>query len=170
MKNKTIKFSNKASGSMKRIAVLFVMLLLIGGCQKPDPINKENIIWSNETVGYVVQNEICYLTEDGGKTFSECIGREQAIKLATAEGTREKYQYQEWESNFQNDRSQQNTVQFLVKDEKTDRFLAWKYGAMDQAKYLWEVRLLDQNDPLTSLFVYIDAVSGNICAVNAVSD
>ena len=39
-----------------------------------------------------------------------------------------------------------------------------------EGKLIWVVRLFDKNDPLTNLFVYVDAIDGNIIGAGAASD
>ena len=35
---------------------------------------------------------------------------------------------------------------------------------------MWKIRLFDENDPLTSLYIYIDAINGNVIGAGASSD
>lgn len=37
-------------------------------------------------------------------------------------------------------------------------------------KIMWKIRLFDKNDPLTSLYVYINAVNGSIIGAGDSSD
>jgi len=45
----------------------------------------------------------------------------------------------------------------------------WKQKPYE-GKLIWVVRLFDKNDPLTNLFVYVDAIDGNIIGAGAASD
>jgi len=35
---------------------------------------------------------------------------------------------------------------------------------------MWKIRLFDKNDPLTSLYIYIDAISGKVIGAGQSSD
>ena len=35
---------------------------------------------------------------------------------------------------------------------------------------MWKIRLFDENDPLTSLYIYINAINGNVIGAGASSD
>ena len=35
---------------------------------------------------------------------------------------------------------------------------------------MWKIRLFDENDPLTSLYIYIDAIDGDVIGAGASSD
>ena len=37
-------------------------------------------------------------------------------------------------------------------------------------KLMWKIRLFDENDPLTSLYIYIDAIDGDVIGAGASSD
>ena len=39
-----------------------------------------------------------------------------------------------------------------------------------EGKTMWKIRLFDKNDPLTSLYIYVDAINGEIIGAGASSD
>ena len=39
-----------------------------------------------------------------------------------------------------------------------------------QNKTIWKIRLFDRNDPLTNLYIYIDAINGAIIGAGSISD
>ena len=45
----------------------------------------------------------------------------------------------------------------------------WKISD-NKNKLMWEIWLNDENDPLTNLYIYIDAYNGNIIGAGKASD
>ena len=100
------------------------------------------------------------------------VTKEEALAIAREEAKKETYQYQSWESDFQ---AQDGSGEFIPAGEELAPSIWWPGTDEDGEKLyhgqaLWSVRLFDQNDPLTSLVVYVDAMTGDVVGVGALSD
>lgn len=103
------------------------------------------------------------------------ISPEKACDIADKEAQKDIYQYQDWKSDFYS-RGEENNYQMAIElknginisnlDWEDD----WKKTTDYEDKLTWSVRLFDRNDPLTSLFIYIDATDGNILGAGKLSD
>jgi len=103
-----------------------------------------------------------------GEPVPTAISAATAADIAVAEAQKPCYQYQGWKSDFYlpDGAAPQlifNADTLYVREE-------WRYEALATAHLLWEVRLFDANDPLTSLCIYIDAESGAVAAARDLSD
>lgn len=122
-----------------------------------------------------------YYVEDGkyyttiNHTKTEIISIEKAADIAELEAKDEKYQYQGWESKFYCSYDEDEPVSgelILVLDD-ISRLYDWRNEWQKEGyeeKLMWKIRLFDENDPLTSLYIYIDAINGNIIGAGASSD
>ena len=106
----------------------------------------------------------------------ELISINEAIKIAENEAKKEKYQYQEWKSRFYSKISVNDTVscELILGPKDINNMTSfwreeWRQKPYE-GKLMWVVRLFDRNDPLTTLFVYVDAVDGSIIGVGDASD
>lgn len=125
-------------------------------------------------VEYYVQNEKYYTNIEHKKI--ELISLDEAIRIAENEAKKEKYQYQGWKSEFYSKINEDDTISCELilgpEDMKSSTHFwteKWKQKPYE-GKLIWVVRLFDKNDPLTNLFVYVDAIDGNIIGAGAASD
>ena len=125
-------------------------------------------------VEYYVQNEKYYTNIEHKKI--ELISLDEAIRIAENEAKKEKYQYQGWKSEFYSKINEKDTISCELilgpEDMKSSTHFwteKWKQKPYE-GKLIWVVRLFDKNDPLTNLFVYVDAIDGNIIGAGAASD
>ena len=130
------------------------------------------VIDKNKNLEYYEENGNYYTdTEEKIKIISP----EKACDIADKEAQKDIYQYQSWKSEFYS-RGEENNYQMAIElkngidinnlDWEDD----WKKTTDYEDKLTWSVRLFDRNDPLTSLFIYIDATSGNILGAGKLSD
>ena len=138
------------------------------------PIKTEEISTSNDkyAVNYYKENNKCY-TNFSNKQI-EIISKEEACDIADLEAKKEKYQYQSWKSEFYS-RGEENTIiAELISDlSEISRIYHWReeWKISDYSnKLMWKVRLFDLNDPLTNLYIYVDATNGNIIGAGEQSD
>ncbi|MBQ6824648.1 MAG: serpin family protein [Clostridia bacterium] len=124
----------------------------------------------NETDGFCEQDGACYITEDGGATESEGITREKALQIAMEEAKKEKYQYQPWESNFTAKNAKGVELKRLSNDPYPVWTPEWGLNPAVPEGLCWAVRLFDENDPLTTLYIYVDAYSGVVLGGGQLSD
>ena len=102
------------------------------------------------------------------------ITEEQAIETALEEAKKEIYQYQSWESDF----SDAPLAELIDdRDDLLDHLWddAWAVKneageALYNGQPVWQVHLSDQNDPLTSLLIYVDAETGAVVGAGKLSD
>lgn len=125
-------------------------------------------------VEYYVQNGKYYTNIDHKKI--DLINIDEAVSIAEEEAKKEKYQYQGWKSEFYGKINENDTIscELIVgpKNMKSSTHFwteKWKQKPYE-GKLIWVVRLFDKNDPLTNLFVYVDAIDGNIIGAGAASD
>lgn len=127
-------------------------------------------------VGYYIQNGIYYATTDGGKTFKQIISKEKAATIADLNAKNEIYQYQPWKSEFYS-RGKNGTDEISAKLclglDEIDRLYHWKDEWKTNnynGQLMWQIRLFDENDPLTSLYIYIDCETSEILGAGESSD
>lgn len=107
-----------------------------------------------------------------------------ACAIAQAEAQRPRYQYQGWASVFSSPLAHLYTVEsgkcfplshLMEPLWMTDAGLA-VFDLRDDGAYakaavpVWDVRLFDENDPLTSLYIYLDAETGLVLGAGTLSD
>lgn len=107
-----------------------------------------------------------------------------ACAISQAEAQRPRYQYQGWVSIFSSPLAHLYTLEsgerfppshLLEPLWMTDAGLA-VFDLRDDGAYakaavsVWEVRLFDENDPLTSLYIYLDAGTGLVLGAGPLSD
>ena len=138
---------------------------------------KENPIQNDaKTTMYYVENNEYFASIDNGNTFSKIISKEKAAELAEKEAQDEKYQYQGWKSEFYAQGKQKIdpiSGQLLYGLDEISRLYYWKEEwkkADISGKLMWQIRLFDENDPLTSLYIYVDCENGSILGAGASSD
>lgn len=125
-------------------------------------------------VEYYVQNGKYYTNVEHKKI--ELINIDEAVNIAEKEAKEEKYQYQGWKSEFYCKMNENDTISCELilgpKNMKSSTHFwreEWKQKPYE-GKLMWVVRLFDRNDPLTTLFVYVDAVNGSIIGAGDASD
>ena len=129
--------------------------------------NKEN------GVEYCVQNGKYYANINNTKT--EIISIEIASDIAEEETKKAKYQYQSWKSEFYRGESIDNSIsgELILGLDDISRLYHWRAEWQNEeyeGKTMWKIRLFDKNDPLTSLYIYVDAINGEIIGAGASSD
>ena len=136
----------------------------------------ENNIYSNKDefqVDYVVEDFKYYALAD---QKTEIISPEKACDIADEEAKDEKYQYQGWKSEFYTRGKNKDgyiTAELISNLSQNNKLICWeeKWQKRDyNGKLMWKIFLSDENDPLTGLYIYIDAVNGNIIGAGAQSD
>lgn len=136
-------------------------------------VSKISINDNKNGVEYYVQNGKYYANINNTKT--EIISIETASDIAEEEAKKAKYQYQGWKSEFYTRESENDSISGELIFELNDisKFYHWKAEWQNEeyeGKTMWKIRLLDKNDPLTNLYIYIDAISGKIIGAGAESD
>lgn len=136
-------------------------------------VSKISINDNKNGVEYYVQNGKYYANINNTKT--EIISIETASDIAEEEAKKAKYQYQGWKSEFYTRESENDSISGELIFELNDisKLYYWKAEWQNEeyeGKIMWKIRLLDKNDPLTNLYIYIDAISGKIIGAGAESD
>ena len=125
-------------------------------------------------VEYYIENSKYYAIVD--HKAIEIISLEKACDIADLEAKKEKYQYQSWKSEFytRGKNKDGDISAELISDLSDISKLyhwneEWKNGEY-KGTLMWKIRLFDDNDPLTSLYIYIDAINGNVIGAGDSSD
>lgn len=156
------------------------------------PYQKDGLTWVSYYRAYREDDSAFYYTVDGGETFTEYITRRTAMRIAAEEAKDPKYQYQSRESVYLlHPDCTADSVEMAYRrpdagDSAPDlgrngdyslNFRSsgrwekeWTTEHYYTSSVLWAVRLFDQNDPLTSLYIYVDADNGNVVGGGALSD
>ena len=136
-------------------------------------VDKYSTNENEDGIEYYVQNGNYYTNINDIKT--QLISLETAIQIAEKEAKKEKYQYQGWKSEFYCIKSEDDADlgELIWELDDISRNYhwneAWKYDEY-KGKIMWKIRLFDKNDPLTSLYIYIDAISGKVIGAGQSSD
>ena len=140
-----------------------------------DEINVSTFSINDQENGadYYVQDGKYYTNINSKKT--EIISIEEASDIAETEAKKEKYQYQEWKSEFYSRENQNDSIsgELILGLDDISRLYHWRAEWQNEEyenKIMWKIRLFDKNDPLTSLYVYINAVNGTIIGAGDSSD
>ena len=108
------------------------------------------------------------------KLLDTKITKDMACDLAEKEAQDLKYQYQEWKSDFKaREYGNIYAANIIDKLSDIDRLYYWEEEwKTDKYKNqkMWQVRLIDRNDPLTNLYIYIDCETGDILGAGKSSD
>lgn len=134
-----------------------------------------------KSIKVINENNNLEYYEENGNYYTDIeekikiISPEKACDIADKEAQKDIYQYQDWKSDFYS-RGEENNYQMAIElkngidinnlNWEDD----WKKTTDCEDKLTWIVRLFDRNDPLTSLFIYIDATNGNILGAGKLSD
>lgn len=131
------------------------------------------VINENNNLEYYEENGNYYI--DIIEEKIKIISPEKACDIADKEAQKNIYQYQDWKSDFYT-RAEENNYQMAIELKNGININnlnwedEWKKTTDYEDKLTWSVRLFDRNDPLTSLFIYIDATNGNILGAGKLSD
>lgn len=123
---------------------------------------------------YFVEDEKYYAIVNHSRV--EIISQAQACDIADIEAQNEKYQYQGWKSEFYSRGIEKNEGAYgvlILGLNSIDRFSLWREEWQNEEyedKIMWQIRLFDENDPLTSLYIYVDAITGNVVGAGESSD
>lgn len=113
------------------------------------------------------------------------ITKEKAAEIAEKEAKNQKYQYQGWESDFSateifvdKNGNYQISAELIYTLDDIHKLYYWeKEWAKDsninklfKGQPVWCIRLGDKNDPLTALYIYVDATNGNVIGAGKASD
>jgi len=136
-------------------------------------VSKISIKDNKNGVEYYVQNGKYYANINNTKT--EIISIEIASDIAEEETKKAKYQYQSWKSEFYRGESIDNSIsgELILGLDDISRLYHWRAEWQNEeyeGKTMWKIRLFDKNDPLTSLYIYVDAINGEIIGAGASSD
>lgn len=136
-------------------------------------VSKISINDNKNGVEYYVQNGKYYANINNTKT--EIISIEIASDIAEEETKKAKYQYQSWKSEFYRGESIDNSIsgELILGLDDNSRLYHWRAEWQNEeyeGKTMWKIRLFDKNDPLTSLYIYVDAINGEIIGAGASSD
>ncbi len=142
-----------------------------------DPNQTENeIFFTTEGIGYYTKNGEYYATVDGGVNFTKILSPREAANLAEQEATDEKYQYQPWQSEFYaggKEKTEEIASKLILNLDEIDRLYMWEEEWKSSnycGQLMWQIRLFDENDPLTSLYIYVNAKNGEILGAGKTSD
>lgn len=128
---------------------------------------------NKNSVNYYVQDGKYYTNINNTKT--EIVSIETASNIAEEEAKKEKYQYQGWNSKFysKSDKDDSISGELIFELDDISKLYHWRTEWQNEVyehKIMWKIRLVDKNDPLTNLYVYIDAISGSVIGAGAASD
>lgn len=124
-------------------------------------------------VEYFVENGKYYTNKNHTKT--EIISIETAADIADNEAKKQKYQYQGWKSEFYSRESANDSIagELILGLDDISKFSHWRNEWKNEEyenKIMWKIGLFDRNDPLTTLYIYIDAINGNVIGAGDSSD
>ena len=113
------------------------------------------------------------------------ITKEEAATIAEEEAKKSKYQYQGWVSDFSatevfsdGNGNYEISSELLYSLDDIHRLYYWEddwakdsnINNLFKGQPVWCVRLGDKNDPLTNLYIYVDATNGNVLGAGKASD
>lgn len=101
------------------------------------------------------------------------ISQQEALAIAEKEAEKECYDYQGWDSLFKVNGSP--TLCMTEEELLKEGLVRYERLKGDDPSYyegrpIWSMRLIDETDPLTSLFLYVDAETGEILGYRTLSD
>ncbi|MBQ7410536.1 MAG: hypothetical protein IJW20_04045 [Clostridia bacterium] len=156
--------------------------------------NGSTFLFIDENIGFINDpglvasgdNKGLLITIDGGKTFNNyeemenkekaiIITVEKAADIADKEAKKDIYQYQDWNSEFYSrgknkDKKISADIILGLDKGKLDWDEKWQKTEDYNDRIMWKVRLFDEVDPLTSLYIFIDAISGEVLGAGELSD
>lgn len=123
---------------------------------------------------YYIKDNKCF-TSITGETV-EIIMPDKAGDIADKEAENPKYQYQSWKTEFYSrgkNKDDYLSIELMIGLSEIDRLYHWDENwkkADYENRIMWMVRLFDENDPLTSLYIFVDGVTGEIIGAGQSSD
>lgn len=123
---------------------------------------------------YYIENNKCYTNVNGEK--KQILSPTEIVDIAEKEAKNPKYQYQSWKSEFYahgKNTDDSISIQLMVGLDDISKSYHWteEWKKADyENRLMWKIRLFDENDPLTSLYIYIDSNSGEIIGAGKSSD
>lgn len=144
--------------------------------------NIVNTASSNSNNNKVTNSSSSISTSNVDKTVR--ITKEEAATIAEEEAKKEKYQYQGWVSDFSatevfsdGNGNYEISAELIYSLDDIHRLYYWEEEwAIDsninifKGQPVWCIRLGDKNDPLTNLYIYVDATNGNVVGAGQASD
>lgn len=113
------------------------------------------------------------------------ITKEESATIAEEEAKKEKYQYQPWKSDFSatevwvdENGNYEISAELIYSLDDIHRLYYWEdewtkdtnINNLFKGQPVWCIRLGDKNDPLTNLYIYVDATNGNVIGAGKASD
>ncbi len=134
---------------------------------------------SNQTVsvvndGFKESKDGCQVTEDGGKTFTDVLSREKALSLALEESKNERYDYDGAERDYIATNGGKDDVELIRIESTFDPY--WKpewesdHYDLKADPLLWAVRLIDEQEPTVSVYIYLDVKTGEVMGAGTLRD
>ena len=150
--------------------------------------NLDNTISNSTSNGDYVVNDNISNTENENSSNIETevkITKEAAAEIAEKESKKEKYQYQGWESDFSatevwvdENGNYEISAELIYSLDDIHRLYYWEdewakdtnINNLFKGQPVWCIRLGDKNDPLTNLYIYVDANNGEVVGAGKASD
>ena len=151
--------------------------------------NLDNTISNSTSNSYYVVNDNISNSENENSSNIKTevkITKEEAAKISEKEAKKEKYQYQGWESDFSatevwvdENGNYEISGELLYSLDDIHKAYYWEenWAVKDsngnnlyKGQPVWCIRLGDKNDPLTNLYIYVDANNGDVVGAGQASD
>ena len=150
--------------------------------------NLDNTISNSTSNGDYVGNNTVANTKNENSSNIETevkITKEEAAEIAEKEAKKEKYQYQGWESDFSatevwvdENGNYEISAELIYSLDDIHRLYYWEdewakdtnINNVFNGQPVWCIRLGDKNDPLTNLYIYVDANNGEVLGAGKASD
>ena len=142
--------------------------------------NSTNIV---NTSNSNVNNNTTVSSSNAYKTIR--VTKEEAATIAEEEAKNKKYQYQGWVSDFSatevwvdENGNYEISAELIYSLDDIHRLYYWEedwakdsnINNLFKGQPVWCIRLGDKNDPLTNLYIYVDANNGNVIGAGKASD
>ena len=151
--------------------------------------NLDNTISNSTSNGdYVVNNTVANTKNENSSNIETevKITKEEAAEIAEKEAKKEKYQYQGWESDFSatevwvdENGNYEISGELIYYLDDIHKAYYWEEdwtvkdsngNNLYKGQPVWCIRLGDKNDPLTNLYIYVDANNGEVLGAGKASD
>ena len=150
--------------------------------------NLDNTISNSTSNGDYVGNNTVANTKNENSSNIETevkITKEAAAEIAEKESKKEKYQYQGWESDFSatevwvdENGNYEISAELIYYLDDIHKAYYWEdewakdtnINNVFKGQPVWCIRLGDKNDPLTNLYIYVDANNGEVVGAGKASD
>lgn len=148
--------------------------ILSGSSKAEDESGKEKETDAETETKTEAETETETETETEPETASVItkISQQEAIAIAEKEAEKECYDYQGWDSLFKCGIPAlcMTEDEFLKAGGVRYEHLKGEDPSYYEGRPIWSMRLIDETDPLTSLFLYVDAETGEILGYSTLSD